>query len=453
MRSWRAASHAPLRSRTPQRRRTPDGPTLTSTPRSLLSATRAALVAASVALAACAKPPEAAPVAPEAVDVRLDRVTTADLPRTLRAVGSTRADEEMTVAAVVSGRVVDVLREVGDRVKPGDPLVNVDDADYVLERDQRRRALNESLARLGLDALPAGDIDVSILPAVERARLATENAQSKFDRAQKLYARPTPLISDQDLADLKTAWEVAASDLRLAQITARTQLAEARTRQSQLDTAEKRLRDARHVVPGGTRPGADGGAAHTFIVAERFVSPGDYVGTGTHLFRLVDVDPLQIRAAVPERRMEEIPAGTLVRVTLAAARAPVEGRVVRVRPEVDPATRTVQVEIHVPNADLKLTPGGFATVEFEVGTDRGVPLVPESAVRMFAGVRKVFVVDGGKAAERVVTLGRRSGDRVEIVSGLKPGDMFVPAPPPGLYAGAPVRVEGAAAPAPAEKGK
>jgi Cu(I)/Ag(I) efflux system membrane fusion protein len=140
-------------------------------------------------------------------------------------------------------------------------------------------------------------------------------------------------------------------------------------------------------------------------------------------------------------------------VTLSASPTPVAGKVVRIRPEVDPATRTVQIEIDVPNAELRLAPGAFATVEFDIGTDRGVPLLSESAVRTFAGVRKVFVVTGGKAAERIVTLGRRSGDRVEVTSGLKAGEAYVAAPPAGLYAGVPVTVEGGGAPAAPEKGK
>jgi Cu(I)/Ag(I) efflux system membrane fusion protein len=249
---------------------------------------------------------------------------------------------------------------------------------------------------------------------------------------------------------------MAQNDEKNARIAARAQVAEVRTREAQVEVAEKRLRDVRHVVPGGLRPGAGTGGtpvSDVFVVAERFVATGDYVSVGAPLFRLVDADPLEVRASVPERRMEEVAVGTGARVTLSASPTPVAGKVVRIRPEVDPATRTVQVEIDVPNAELRLAPGAFATVEFDIGTDRGVPLLSESAVRTFAGVRKVFVVTGGKAAERIVTLGRRSGDRVEVTSGLKAGEAYVAAPPAGLYAGVPVTVEGGGAPAAPEKGK
>jgi multidrug efflux pump subunit AcrA (membrane-fusion protein) len=112
------------------------------------------------------------------------------------------------------------------------------------------------------------------------------------------------------------------------------------------------------------------------------------------------------------------------------------------RPEVDPLTRTVAVDVAIPNADLRFKPGAFATVELEVGADRDACVVRASAVRSFAGVRKVYVVAEGEIVERVVSVGRAAGDRIEITTGLKRGDMYVAAPPAGLTAGTRISADG-----------
>jgi len=380
------------------------------------------------------------PVLP-ATPVRLAKVETGTAPRIVRANGTVFPDEEVTVAAEVAGRVVEVGVEVGDRVAPEAVLARVDDTDSVLERDQRALAVSESLARLGLESLPDGDVDLTKLPAVERARLEAANAKAKLERARTLHTRTPPLISDQDFADLETAWEVAESGQRAALLAAKADLAQARTRHAQLEMSEQVVRDAVHRAPAPR-------GTSVWIVAERLVATGDHVAVGEALFRLVDTDPLELRVRVPERRMEGLVAGRPAAVRLASSAEPVRAKVTRVRPEVDPRTRTHDVEIEIPNADLRHAVGAFATAEIDVGEDASVALIPATALVTFAGVRKVFVVADGKAADRLVVVGRSVGDRVEIVQGLKPGEEYVADPPSGLVAGTNVRVEtgGAAAP-------
>lgn len=406
------------------------------------------LAAAAASGAACgdaagARPADGDDPRPAPTPVRLARVETGPAPRVVRANGTVFPDEEVTVGAEVAGRVVELHAEIGDRVTPGAVLARVDDTDAVLERDQRALAVAESLARLGLETLPDGDVDLTALPAVERARLEAANAKAKLERARTLHARVPPLISDQDFADLETAWEVAESGHRAAVLAARADLAQVRTRRAELEMSEQVVRDAVHRAPA--TPGTS-----VWIVAERLVATGDHVAVGEALFRLVDTDPLELRVRVPERRMAGLVAGRPAAVRIASSSEPVRAGVTRVRPEVDPRTRTHDVEIEIPNADFRHAVGAFATAEIDVGEDTGVALIPASALVTFAGVRKVFVVADGKAADRLVTVGRTIGDRVEIVQGLAPGEAFVAEPPPGLFAGTSVRVEGGEPATPAD---
>src|SRR5207302_2046127 len=113
------------------------------------------------------------------------------------------------------------------------------------------------------------------------------------------------------------------------------------------------------------------------------------------------------------------------------------GRVVRLSPIVQEQNRTLLVEAEVPNERGFLRPGSFARVDIMTEVSQPVITVPSSAIIVFAGVEKVLVVRQGKSAEVRVTTGRRLGEDVEIVDGLKRGDPVI-ARPGNLVGGQPV---------------
>lgn len=400
-------------------------------------------------LAAACSEPRAEPgaqgpeVALAPIELRTAAVERGPVQRVVPATGTLFGEEESTVSAKVPGRIDAVYHDAGDEVAPGERLARVEPTDYELALSERARAFEQALASLGLEALPEDGFSVDALPAVQRAALQAENAKARFERGRILHQRTPPAMSEQDFADLETAWEVAQAEHRLAQLEARADLAQARTLQAQIDTARQRLADTLHVVPKGERPpppGGDAGPESTFeyVVSARHVSAGDYVSVGDPMFELVDPDPLKLRVAIPERQIAKVRHGQRVRLSVQAYPDRFEGRVARIHPSVDTKTRTFLVEISVPNAERRLRAGSFAKLEIETSIDEDVLLVPRSAVRTFAGVHKVFVVDAGKAAERVVSLGAEVGERVEIVKGLDGSETILPEPPAGLTAGTPI---------------
>lgn len=411
-------------------------------------------------LAACSRTPATTVAAGQAehrepVEVALVPVESAPVQRRVRATGTLFGEEQTVIAAKVPGRVEAVFHDIGDVVKPSEPLLRVEGLDYQLAVAEKRRAFEQALARLGLDALPKTEnFAVDTLPAVERARLQAENAKARFERGQTLHRRTPPAMSDQDFADIETAWEVAQADHQVARLNAQAQLAEARMLDAQLTTAVQRLTDTTHVVPRGERPGSSEGDAAApsnaeYVVTARHVSTGDYVAIGTPMFELVDPDPLKLRVRIPEREVARIHVDANVELSVDAYKNTFNGRIARINPSVDVKTRTFEVEIQVPNADRRLRAGSFAKAEIDTEVTDGVLLVPRSALTLFAGVHKVFTAAEGAAVERVVKLGQDVGDRVEITSGLKPGELVVAAPPAGLSNGTPLR----AATAPAESKK
>jgi len=350
----------------------------------------------------------------------------APVQRSVEITGTLFGDEEATVSAKVPGRIVAILRDVGDRTASGEPLAQIDRTDYELAVAQKQMAMQASLAKLGLTEMPDESFDLNRVPTVERARLQSANAEQKLNRAQKIFQQETPGISEQDYADLKTAFDVAKSNYEVELLTARSLLADARAARSDLQLESQKLRDSTIRAPEAATtqqatqapPSPQKLAPEQYAVASRMVSIGEYVREGTPLFRLVADDPVKYRAQVPEKFLSQVKTGQQVRVQVAAYPEIFQGAVSRISPAVDRTSRTFEVEMLLPNPTGKLQPGSFATGNILTRVEEKVTLVPTSALVTFAGVTKVFTVENGKAVEKKIETGQRVGDNVEVVSGL-----------------------------------
>jgi multidrug efflux pump subunit AcrA (membrane-fusion protein) len=402
-------------------------------------------------LAACGKKEEAKPQAkaPDPVPVALAAVRTQAVQREIEVVGTLWGDEDTTVAAKVAGRVTAVHKDVGDPVAANEPLAQIDPTDYELAQRQRELAISEALAKIGLTELPGAgkDYDPVNVPTVQRAKLQAENAQARFERGKSLFEQAQPRISEQEFDDLRTAVDVAKRDYDVAELNARATLEEARARVADLEVAKQRLVDTVVRTPNAMVPGepGEGGAAprpRTYSVASRMVSIGNYVREGDPMFRLVDDNLVKLRAPVPERFGNQIAVGQEVAVTVEASTETFTGRVARINPQIDPANRTFEIEVVVPNPDHKLKPGAFARARVKTHTQSGVVFVPQQAIVSFAGVNKVFTVKDGKAQEVRIDLGQRQQDWVEVRGdSIKGEDSVVIAGNTKLATGVPVRVE------------
>jgi membrane fusion protein (multidrug efflux system) len=179
------------------------------------------------------------------------------------------------------------------------------------------------------------------------------------------------------------------------------------------------------------------------VISRLLVKEGDFVPPRGALLEMYDPYSLVIRAAVPERYAAEVRADMRVGVSLDAyPESALEGRIVRVYPYLDPHTRTRNMEI-VLAGPIDLLPGMFARLKLRMKTAKDAVVVPTEAVATTtAGQHVVFVVEGGKASIRQVETGIEEGNRVQIVSGLNPGDKVVVAGNEALKDGDPVRLAG-----------
>jgi Cu(I)/Ag(I) efflux system membrane fusion protein len=162
------------------------------------------------------------------------------------------------------------------------------------------------------------------------------------------------------------------------------------------------------------------------VVIEKSVVDGDAVTAGQRLFRIADLDSIWVEADVHEADLARIAPGAAAAVTLTYLPGQrFDGKVAFIYPYLDPMSRTGRVRIALANRGLALKPDMFATVTFALSLGERLQ-IPSSAV-VYTGPRRLVFVDlgDGRLRPQDVTIGARSGDLVEVVGGLHPGDVVV----------------------------
>jgi membrane fusion protein (multidrug efflux system) len=162
------------------------------------------------------------------------------------------------------------------------------------------------------------------------------------------------------------------------------------------------------------------------VVGPRLVSPGQYVTAGTPLATLVDDSRLKVRFQIPERQLSMVRPRQEGRVRVSAyPDKTFRGEIDLIDPEVDPATRSLEVRLVIPNEEGLLKPGLFANVEIVAGVRENAVVIPEGAVVPSLDEFSVYAVENGVAKLRPVTLGVRMPGKVEVREGLSPEQPIV----------------------------
>ena len=235
----------------------------------------------------------------------------------------------------------------------------------------------------------------------------------------------------------KTAYE-RWSRLREHDAVPQQEYDERRAAYQQTEAVLKRLRDQQGF--GKVVAPFDG------IVTRRYVDNGDLVnagngGAGQALFATAQIDRLHLYLYVPQNRAARVRVGDAVDVLRPEAPGqPAKGRIVRTTGAIDPATRTLQIEIQVPNADRSLLPGAYVDVALSLKSDGGLVLPSNTLLFGAAGIKVATVQPDAKVKLKTVTVGIDYGHEVEITTGLAPGDRVIVNPPDSIGNGQTVEI-------------
>ena len=351
--------------------------------------------------------------------------------RTIAVTGSLLAQEKSVLSAKVTGRVQNLLVDLGSVVRQGDLLAQIEPRDYELAVQQTAAALAQARTLLGLPADGEDDrVELERVSSVRQAKAVLEEATNNRQRVKRLSESGIATQSELDTAE--AAYQVAVSRFDTAVEEARVRTAAMAQRRAEHELARKQLTDA------SVRAPFDG------TIQARAAHVGEYVAAGTPILELVKSDPLRLRLQVPERDCSLVRTGQTVRLFVESDTNAYSGRISRLSPALDEQNRMLLVEGDVP-ACGSLRPGLFTRATILVDESQPGLSVPSEALITFAGIEKVVVVKDGKALEKVVATGRRGSDWAEIVSGLGAGEEII-LNPGGLRTGQPVRIAGDEAP-------
>ena len=344
---------------------------------------------------------------------------------TVTANGTLAAFDQTTVSVKVPGRLSAISVDLGSVVRRGQAIAQIGPEDYRLRVQQAEAALAQARARLGLSPEGTDDrIDPEKTSTVRQARAVYDEARFNRDRAAKLVEQG--VIAKAEFDSVNAAYKVAEGRYQDAYEEVRNRQGVLAQRKSELALAQQQLKDTSVVAP------LDG------IVQEKRASIGEYLAAGAPVVNVVRMDPLRLRAEIPERESRTVRTGQDVRVTVEGDATVYLGKIMRLSPVIAEQNRVLMVEADVRNNGT-LRPGSFAHAEIVTNDAKMAVTVPNNAIVTFAGIEKVIVVQNGKALERPITTGRRSPEFTEIVAGVNVGEKVV-VDPGNLQSGQAVEV-------------
>ena len=350
---------------------------------------------------------------PAPVSVTVRNVEMAALPEIVEASGTVRARVSATIAARMMAQVREVRVQAGDTVRAGQVLVVLDARDVESSERQAQQARGEAAS-----ALPEAE------SAIAAAQAQLELAQSTFKRMDDLHQKKS--ITEQEFDEASSRVRMAQANVQMAR--AKKAQVEARIRQADENIGQTAVQKTYTTLV----------APFAGTVAERRAEAGVMAAPGVPLLVLDQAGGYRLEVGVEEALLAKIKAGTSAEVELDAGGSPIQTRVEEILPAIDAATRTFTAKLGLP-ALANVRAGLFGRARFRTGTHQALA-VPLTAVREQGQMRSVFVVTGGVARSRLVTLGARFGEQAEVLSGLEANERIVSPLGANVTDGSPVEV-------------
>ncbi len=318
-------------------------------------------------------------------------------------VGNLIGAATVEVVPRANGRLQVVDVKLGDPVRQGQVIARVEDSEL---REQVRGA--EASYQVAQASIRQREADLKL-------------AQNNLDRSRSLYERQ--LLPQQTFDDVDARHQAALAQLDLA----RAQFEQTKAR---LDELKITLTNTQIVSP------VDG------FIGKRYLDPGAFASTNAPVASVVDIRTVRMVANLVERDMRRVPVGTAANVEVDAYPGETfKGRVSRVAPVFDPATRTAEIEIEVPNVGYRLKPGMYSRVHLTISTRSDAITIPRNALVDLGGKSGVFIAAldekaegtrGGGGGQNVMTakflpveVGIRDGEVIEITKGLDGGGQVI----------------------------
>jgi len=417
------------------------------------------LLAPLVFLAACGTKPTsevAAAAGPKVVAVSTATAGLRQVSAGFAETGSFVADESSDIATGVPGLVTATPVNVGDFVKRGQVICELDHRDAQLKLDQARAQLDEATAavrqaqsRIGLNANRT--FDANLVPEVAAAKANYESAQAQARLAAADAKRYENLVKTGDVSrsafeKAHTQQETADAQANAARQQYEAALNAARQSYGAVETSQASLEGMRAQLAQAEKGLADTTIHAPFdgYISARPVAAGEHVALTDKIATLVRIGTMKLQLQTPEQRSSRASVGmTVVARVSAFPGRDFMGKVSAINPAVDPNSRAFVLEARFDNPKAELRPGMFATARVLLPGLEDAVFVPRSAVihDRTTDSNQVFVIENNFARLRVVLTGETEGDSVRILSGLAGNETVATNHQTELFDGSPVVVQ------------
>jgi RND family efflux transporter MFP subunit len=333
----------------------------------------------------------------------------ATLANTLTVAGEFIPYQEVELHAKVAGYIRSIHVDIGDKVSQGEVLAVLDVPELQAQVQGAQAGVRQTQAEI-----------LSSTSDVARAKANYVALHAAAERLQQASDARPGLIAQQELDDARAKDQAAAAQVDAASSTLnamRQQLGVSQAQQQQVSTME----DYSRII-----------APFTGVVTWRYADTGALIQAGTSnagsapVVKIAEVSTLRLRLPVPEVIAPYVHDGDAASIRIDALGRTISGKVTRSTGALDLATRSMQVEVDVPNADGSLTPGMYAQVTLNVKRAGDALVVPIQAVDTSGSQPILLVVNAQSRVEkRLVQTGIATANRIEILSGLREGEQVI----------------------------
>ncbi len=359
-----------------------------------------------------------------AVSVQVERPARGDLSRQVALPGSIEAFEQATLYAKAAGYLKWIKVDIGDRVRQGEVLAEIDVPEMGKEYDAAEAEVQRAKASL---ANAQADL--------VRAKAEVELKKITYERLKSIRDQEPDVLPQQDVDEAQAQFDVARAMVSVAE----SKIKVAESEVARAEAARARLATLMEY--------AKIRAPFTGVVTKRFVDPGALIQhalSQTNVSPIVTVarvDTLRVFIDVAEPEVPFIKKGNAVTLTVDALPGKkFEGTCTRFATALDPKTRTMRTEIDIPNRDGLLRPGMYGRVNLTLEQRENVLTVPAGALLIEGGKTYVYTVADGRAKRVEVKTGLDDGIRAEIISGLNGNEPVIVTGKTAVSDGASVKV-------------
>ncbi len=394
--------------------------------------------------------------APKAVAVSATPASLRQVSAGFEETGSFVADESSDIASAVAGLVTATPVNVGDFVKQGQTICELDRRDAQLRLNQMRAQLDEATAavrqaqsRIGLNA--SRTFDANLVPEVAAAKAGYESTQAQARLAAADAKRYENLVKTGDVSQsafekARTQQETAEAQANAAKQQYEAALNAARQSYGAVETSQASLESMRAQVAQAEKGVADTTIHAPFdgYISARPVAAGAHVAVTDKIATIVRIGTMKLQLQTPEQRSARATVGmTVVAKVSAFPDRDFQGKVSAINPSVDPNSRAFILEARFNNPKAELRPGMFATARVLLPGLEDAVFVPRSAVihDRTTDSNQVFVIENNVARLHVVLTGETDGSSVRILSGLSGNESVATSHQGDLFDGAPVVVQ------------